>query len=263
MMSALLSLIFARFLSIIVMTKGRPSSFMLHAKGNGADIDLCLQPHVCGQNGKLVLQPCDINNANQNWTYHEDIGTIEAGCNPDHRCIDVGGNSYKNGSSLLTYSCKATPNQQWIFEPINSYLFAMKSVGNPIFCITVPNDNFSPDTQLNLFQCSYRDNQLFYFEKEQASSNSDSSSSLSGGSIFLIILMSFVAMYCIIGYTVNGFKRKEWKDVKTNIPHYRKFWSHLPRLVIAGCVVTKEMLQQRVLSYQDASYHAKTDENDE
>eukprot|EP01084_Bolivina_argentea_P178563 308632_1 len=68
-----------------------------------------------------------------------------------------------------------------------------------------------------------------------------SNNGLSGGWIFCIAFMCFVAFYCIAGCLINGYKRKEWKDVQANIPHFY-FWAHVPKLVKTGCCVSKEYL---------------------
>eukprot|EP00483_Globobulimina_turgida_P008962 UN08980 len=70
----------------------------------------------------------------------------------------------------------------------------------------------------------------------------DSSSGLSGGWIFIIILIVGFAVYFIAGYivmatTVN--KAGGFGDFQNNIPQ-RTFWTTLPSFVFAGCVVTKE-----------------------
>jgi len=65
---------------------------------------------------------------------------------------------------------------------------------------------------------------------------------ISGGWIFIIILVcGFFAYFCI-GYIVMAVtvnKEGGFGDFNNNIPN-RAFWSKLPALVIAGCAVTKD-----------------------
>ena len=67
---------------------------------------------------------------------------------------------------------------------------------------------------------------------------------LSGGWIFIIMLLVGMFLYFTIGYvymasTVN--KEGGFADFENNIPH-RSFWCSLPFLTIAGCQVTKEFI---------------------
>jgi hypothetical protein len=72
---------------------------------------------------------------------------------------------------------------------------------------------------------------------------SSSSNDLSGGWIFIIILICVFAVYCIFGYVWNKTRNEAngWGDVSKNTPHH-DFWCHLHQYVIAGCVVTKEKI---------------------
>ena len=73
-------------------------------------------------------------------------------------------------------------------------------------------------------------------------SSNTNNDSLSLGSICLIAFVGCILMYCIGGYLINGYKRKEWKDFKTNLPQFSTFWVYLPVLVKTGCTVSKEYL---------------------
>jgi len=75
-------------------------------------------------------------------------------------------------------------------------------------------------------------------------SGDDDASGLSGGWVFIIILLSALFLYCAVGYivmatTVN--KAGGFADFGNNIPQSH-FWSALPKLVLAGCAVTKETI---------------------
>jgi len=70
----------------------------------------------------------------------------------------------------------------------------------------------------------------------------DSLDGLSGGWIFIIILVSCIFAYCVGGYVVMALtvnKAGGFKDVGGNIPQ-KSLWVALPSLVLAGCMVTKE-----------------------
>ena len=69
-----------------------------------------------------------------------------------------------------------------------------------------------------------------------------SSDGLSDGSIFLIVLFVVFALYWIVGYSVMALtvnKDGGFKDYRNNIPQ-RGFWMACPKLVGAGCAVSKE-----------------------
>ena len=70
----------------------------------------------------------------------------------------------------------------------------------------------------------------------------DEDSGLSGGSIFLILLLCGVFTYFAAGYVVMALtvnKAGGFGDVAGNIPQ-KSLWVALPKLVLAGCMVTKE-----------------------
>ena len=72
----------------------------------------------------------------------------------------------------------------------------------------------------------------------------DSSNALSGGSIFLIILVSLLFAYFVVGWFICAYmnrKDRGYGDVIGNIPHVT-FWSKLPSLVFAGCCFTKDFV---------------------
>mmetsp|Transcript_63560 Transcript_63560/g.77751 ORF Transcript_63560/g.77751 Transcript_63560/m.77751 type:complete len:252 (+) Transcript_63560:62-817(+) len=62
-------------------------------------------------------------------------------------------------------------------------------------------------------------------------------SGLSGGWIFVICFGAVFVLYCIVGYTINGCRSKNWKDISGNIPNY-SMWKTLPKATIAGCIFT-------------------------
>eukprot|EP01084_Bolivina_argentea_P231812 390819_1 len=66
---------------------------------------------------------------------------------------------------------------------------------------------------------------------------------LSGGSIFLIIFFVCMLLYCVIGYIFNGIKNSEWNKI-SSLPQY-SFWITLHKYVVAGCVVTYELLRNK------------------
>eukprot|EP01084_Bolivina_argentea_P220264 373326_1 len=63
-------------------------------------------------------------------------------------------------------------------------------------------------------------------------------SDLSGGWIFILILISCLFGYCMFGFLFMGLKMKEW-----TIPH-AQFWLKVPSLVYAGCCVTKDSIMR-------------------
>lgn len=74
--------------------------------------------------------------------------------------------------------------------------------------------------------------------------DSDANSGLSGGWIFIIILLSATCMYCFVGYIVMGTavnKEGGLKDFGNNIPQ-KNFWLMCPSLVWAGCCFTKDFI---------------------
>jgi len=79
----------------------------------------------------------------------------------------------------------------------------------------------------------------------QSYSCSDSAGSgLSGGWVFIIILLSALFLYCTVGYLVMGLavnKEGGLGDFSNNIPQ-KEFWMIFPSLVVAGCSVTKEFV---------------------
>jgi len=64
-----------------------------------------------------------------------------------------------------------------------------------------------------------------------------SKSGLSGGWIFIICFLTAFLFYCIIGYSVNGYRSENWKDISGNIPNY-SMWKTLPKATIGGCIFT-------------------------
>ena len=86
-----------------------------------------------------------------------------------------------------------------------------------------------------------------------------SSSVLSGGSIFVIILISCLFAYFVFGWITCAFlnrKDRGYTDICGNVPH-ATFWIKLPSLVFAGCCFTKDFLFG--LCSKDGSY-TRTDE---
>ena len=72
----------------------------------------------------------------------------------------------------------------------------------------------------------------------------DDASGLSGGWVFIFILFGGLFLYCAVGYVVMATtvnKEGGFADFGNNIPQ-SSFWSALPKLVIAGCGVTKDSL---------------------
>lgn len=68
--------------------------------------------------------------------------------------------------------------------------------------------------------------------------------SLSGGSIFVIILISGFFAYFVFGWITCAFlnrKDRGCTDICGNVPH-ATFWIKLPSLVCAGCCFTKDFL---------------------
>jgi len=79
---------------------------------------------------------------------------------------------------------------------------------------------------------------------QQSCSLGDDSSGLSGGWIFIIILISGFFAYFCIGYIVMALtinKAGGFGDVSNNIPN-KKLWTNCIPLTIAGCSVTKEYI---------------------
>eukprot|EP01083_Nonionella_stella_P028025 77164_1 len=79
-------------------------------------------------------------------------------------------------------------------------------------------------------------------------SAASSDSSLSGGWIFIIILLSGLFLYCVAGYLIMGLSVNTdggLGDFANNIPQ-KSFWIVLPSLVIAGCSVTFEFCSNKV-----------------
>lgn len=68
-------------------------------------------------------------------------------------------------------------------------------------------------------------------------------SGMSGGWVFIIILICLVSVYCIGGYVMAGVKSGNWGDVKGNIPQYRTLWMYVPKLVLAGCITSFEWIK--------------------
>ena len=71
--------------------------------------------------------------------------------------------------------------------------------------------------------------------------NDNNGSIISVGSVLLIVFFISFIIYCIVGYMMNGFKTDEFKDWRSNIPHF-EFWTHLPQLVKMGFIVTFECI---------------------
>lgn len=69
----------------------------------------------------------------------------------------------------------------------------------------------------------------------------DGDSGLSGGWVFIILLIAAFMLYCVIGYVITGLRNKEgnMSDICDNIPN-KEFWTKLPSLVCAGCGFTKD-----------------------
>lgn len=91
----------------------------------------------------------------------------------------------------------------------------------------------------------------------------DASGALSGGSVFLIILVSALFLYCIVGYIVMGLivnKEGGLGDFSNNIPN-KGFWTVFPSLVVAGCSVTKEAVMG-LLRKNDGAQDALIEDED-
>eukprot|EP00484_Ammonia_sp_Unknown_P001738 CAMPEP_0197023024 /NCGR_PEP_ID=MMETSP1384-20130603/3807_1 /TAXON_ID=29189 /ORGANISM="Ammonia sp." /LENGTH=269 /DNA_ID=CAMNT_0042451167 /DNA_START=29 /DNA_END=838 /DNA_ORIENTATION=+ len=77
-----------------------------------------------------------------------------------------------------------------------------------------------------------------------ACSQDESSSGISGGWIFIIVLISAFMCYCCIGYVVMATTKNKaggFADFQNNIPQ-KQFWTVLPKLVIAGCLYSKDAM---------------------
>ena len=72
---------------------------------------------------------------------------------------------------------------------------------------------------------------------------SEPSKSLGLGYIFIMILFGLILLYCIIGYLINGIcinREGGISDFKENVPN-KDFWLNLPKLVMAGCIYSKDV----------------------
>ena len=93
-------------------------------------------------------------------------------------------------------------------------------------------------------------------------------SSLSGGWIFIIIFISIIFIYCIVGYiimatTIN--KENGFNDIKGNIPNFQ-FWKIIPKYVMAGCFVTYQYVMNLIRKEQgnnNSDHQAVTAHHDE
>jgi len=99
-------------------------------------------------------------------------------------------------------------------------------------------------TTCNQIQTSQGDPPEYYLElyssnicNVEPATSSSSKAGLSGGSIFVICFCSVFLFYCIIGYSVNGYRSENWKDISGNIPNY-SMWKTLPKATIGGCIFT-------------------------
>ena len=88
-------------------------------------------------------------------------------------------------------------------------------------------------------------------------SQTNTADSISIGSLICIIFGATLTFYCIVGYIINGYKRNEWKDFQTNLPHCNSFWRYLPSLVTTGCIISKEYISGALGS---KSYDGDTEE---
>ena len=74
---------------------------------------------------------------------------------------------------------------------------------------------------------------------------------ISGGWVFIIVLFGLFAVYCCIGYIVNGYRNDgKWKEYGDNIPNYA-FWRALPRMTIVGCNVSYQWVLGKMGRKQD------------
>jgi len=81
----------------------------------------------------------------------------------------------------------------------------------------------------------------------------DSDNGLSGGWVFIIILLVGAFLYFAIGYAYLSYKNpNSYKDFKNNIPN-KTFWILLPKYTFAGCVVTKEFIINTYNKYSNKS----------
>ena len=91
--------------------------------------------------------------------------------------------------------------------------------------------------------------------------NSDKASV--GGWIFIGIVFGGLWLYCCIGYLINGYKSKQYGDIKANIPHF-EFWKVLPQLTWVGCKVSYEsmrgILNERIGGGKDENLMHDTEE---
>jgi len=99
--------------------------------------------------------------------------------------------------------------------------------------------------------CSYKMNIRTKFACATQTFSDSSSDGLSGGSVFLIILLVVLVVYCIGGYAYNAAykneENKHWSDYKTHTPHLNSFWCLVPKWTYAGCCVTKEWISVNVI----------------
>lgn len=64
-----------------------------------------------GNGGKVVLYPCS-SAENDHWT-HQSNGQYVLESHKGTLCLDDPGYSKKNGTQLIVYTCRDTPNQRW------------------------------------------------------------------------------------------------------------------------------------------------------
>lgn len=67
---------------------------------------------------------------------------------------------------------------------------------------------------------------------------------LSGGAIFLIVVLSLWAAYFIIGFLVCKFYLKR-TTIADSIPHLA-FWASLPGFYLAGCKIAIGFVQSKI-----------------
>jgi len=167
--------------------------------------------------------------------------------------------------NLATWDASVTPSYsgnsggQWVFN----YPTGDTDCGNPARTwvptfVCDENIDFAFDSVSETYCTYYATIRTKYActgntECSQSANSILGDNKLSDGWIFIIVLFVAFVLYWIVGYavmakTVN--KDGGFKDYKNNIPQ-RGFWIACPKLVAAGCAVSKEWTMGVIEKYKN------------
>ena len=192
---------------------------------------ICANMTLCGDNGKVMVAQRDSNGDDNTPCFN--VGIYDPSIQPQYE------NSLEGSFFIFEYfggDCNNGVKRKW--QPTFLCDKSVEADIGKVVETSYKSCNYIV-TVLTKYACNDVNDHCI-----QHNSSSSSSITLSGGSIFIIILICGLFIYFVVGYIVMAFtvnKAGGFRDFKNNIPN-KTLWINCIPLVIAGCMFTKDYI---------------------